>query len=339
MTETRRTSFFALLFFIYFIGVSFLMAYLPLASRLSDSAYMLLSQLICFVPPLLVYFKWSKKNVKETLRLNPLGWKNLLLLLSFGISIQPLMSLLSYLTALFFPNPVEQSVGGIQSSGFLVSFVAVAVLPAVFEECFSRGILLSGYHFLGKYKAQFACALLFGLLHLNPQQFPYAFIVGFIFAFLVDRTNSIFASILPHMIINGTTIFSIFATSSETMTTAAAELPQGSVLASLLVVSLLSLPWLAALLYLFLKANPPREELLLLDENGSPYRERFLSPAIITICVRTFALYHGMKKGAFGSFQTVDKVILRQRKGLGNKLFITLLRKAGFACRPFLGGK
>ena len=160
MTETRRTSFFALLFFIYFIGVSFLMAYLPLASRLSDSAYMLLSQLICFVPPLLAYFKWSKKNVKETLRLNPLGWKNLLLLLSFGISIQPLMSLLSYLTALFFPNPVEQSVGGIQSSGFLVSFVAVAVLPAVFEECFSRGILLSGYHFLGKYKAQFACALL-----------------------------------------------------------------------------------------------------------------------------------------------------------------------------------
>ena len=28
-----------------------------------------------------------------------------------------------------------------------------------------------------------------------------------------------------------------------------------------------------------------------------------------------------MKKGAFGSFQTVDKVILRQRKGLGNKSF------------------
>ena len=39
------------------------------------------------------------------------------------------------------------------------------------------------------------------------------------------------------------------------------------------------------------------------------------------------------------SCQTVDKVILRQRKGLGNELFITLLRKAGFACRPFLGGK
>ena len=27
------------------------------------------------------------------------------------------------------------------------------------------------------------------------------------------------------------------------------------------------------------------------------------------------------------------------RKGSGNELFITLLRKAGFTCRPFLGGK
>lgn len=27
------------------------------------------------------------------------------------------------------------------------------------------------------------------------------------------------------------------------------------------------------------------------------------------------------------------------RKGLGNKLVITLLRKAGFACRPILGGE
>ena len=49
----------------------------------------------------------------------------------------------------------------------------------------------------------------------------------------------------------------------------------------------------------------------------------------------------GIKKDTRFSLvsQTVDKVILRQRKGLGNKLFITLLRKAGFACRPFLSGK
>ena len=37
--------------------------------------------------------------------------------------------------------------------------------------------------------------------------------------------------------------------------------------------------------------------------------------------------------------QTVCIFILMLRKGSGNELFITLLRKAGFACHPFLGGK
>ncbi|MGN1230679.1 MAG: hypothetical protein ACI4TP_02160, partial [Anaerotignum sp.] len=50
-----------------------------------------------------------------------------------------------------------------------------------------------------------------------------------------------------------------------------------------LLVALLSLPWLAFLLYLFLQHNPPKEDVLLLDETGRPYRERFLSPSIITI--------------------------------------------------------
>lgn len=282
MTETKRTNRFALLFFLYFIGVSLALSYLPVLYGLSDGTYMLLTQLICFLPPLLLYFKITKKDVKQTLRLHPLSWKNILLILAFGFSIQPLMSLLSYIMALFFPNPVEQSVGGIQSSGFLLSLLSVAIIPALVEEIFSRGVLLSGYVFLGKWKAAFASALLFGLLHLNPQQFPYAFVVGFLFCFLVERTGSLFASILPHMVINATTIFSIFAdTAAETA--AVPELSEGAILFSLLFVTLLSLPWLGVLLYLFLRVNPPQAELPLFDENGDLYRERFLSPAMIAV--------------------------------------------------------
>lgn len=286
MTETRRTNLFALLFFIYFIVVSFALAFLPAMASLSDGTYMLLAQLLCFLPPLTLYFVLTKKNIKQTLRLNPLGWKNALVIISFGISIQPLMSLLSYAAALFFPNPVEQSISGIHSSGFLLSLLSVAILPALFEEVFSRGILLSGYTFLGKWKAAFASALLFGLLHLNPQQLPYAFVVGFLFCFLVERTDSLYASILPHMVINGTTVFSIFSeTAAETA--ASVELSETMILVSLTLMVLLSIPWLAVLLYLFLRINPPKGEFTLMDENGKPYQERFLSPTIITI----FAIY------------------------------------------------
>ena len=290
MTETSRTNRFALIFFLYFMGVSVALAMIPGIRKLSDSTYMLLAQLLCFLPPVMLYFFYTKKDVRKTLRLNPLDWKNALIILSFGVSIQPIMSFLSYLMSLFFPNPVQQSVSGIQQSGLIISLLSVAVIPALLEEVFSRGILLSGYQFLGRWKAAFLSALLFGLLHMNPQQFPYAFVVGFLFCFLVERTDSLYASILPHMVINATTVFSIF---TEGAGTGPVEMEPTMILATLFLMALFSLPWLAVLLYLFLKINPPKADLQLTDERGQVYTERFLTPALIAI----FILY-----AAFGIF-------------------------------------
>lgn len=284
MTETTRTNRFALLFFLYFMGTSVGLAMIPAVREMPDSAYMLLAQILCFLPPMAFYFFYTKKNIKQTLRLHSLGWKNALIIFSFGVSIQPIMSLLSYLMSLFFPNPVEQSIEGIQQSGLLLSMLSVAVIPALLEEVFSRGILLSGYQFLGKWKAALVSALLFGLLHMNPQQLPYAFVVGFIFCFLVERTNSLYASILPHMVINGTTIVSIFTQGAGM---GPVEIEPSVILVSLFLMALFSLPWLAVLLFLFLKVNPPKTELQLMDENGKVYQERFLTPSMLVI----FLLY------------------------------------------------
>ena len=290
MTETRRTNRFALFFFLYFMAASVAVAMIPAVRKMSDSAYMLLAQLISFLPPLAFYFFCTKKDIRQTLRLNPLGWKNALIILSLAVSVQPIMSLLSYMMSLFFPNPVEQSIEGIQQSGLIISMLSVAVIPALLEEAFSRGILLSGYQFLGKWKAALVSALLFGLLHMNPQQLPYAFVVGFLFCFLVERTDSLFAGILPHMIINGTTVVSIF---TEGAGTGPVELEQSAILVTLLLMALFSIPWLALLLYFFLKINPPKTELQLMDESGNIYAERFLTPSIVVI----FLLY-----AAFGVF-------------------------------------
>ena len=280
MTETRKTTRFALLFFLYFMGTSVAVAMIPAVRNMSDSAYMLLAQLLSFLPPIVIYFLYTKKDVRKTLRLNPLGWKNVLLIISFGVSIQPVMSLLSYVMSLFFPNPVEQSVTGIQTSGLVLSMISVAVIPALLEEVFSRGILLSGYRFLGKWKAAFFSALLFGLLHMNPQQLPYAFVVGFLFCFLVERTDSLYASILPHMVINGTTVISIF---TEGAGMGPVEMETSAILLTLLLMALFSLPWLAFLFYLFLKINPPRNDFELMDENGKVYTEKVLTPSMVLI--------------------------------------------------------
>lgn len=289
MTQTTQTNRFALFFFLYFAAVSLGLSLLMVFGVFSEQSYLLFAQSVCYLPPLALYFLHTKKPLKQTLRLNPLGWKNILLLAAFSFAIQPLMSFLSFLTTLFFPNPVMESAETVISGGLIPAVFSMAVFPAVFEELSFRGIFLSGYRFLGKWKRAFVCALLFGLLHMNLQQFPYAFCVGFIFCFLVERTDSIWASVLPHMFINGTTVFSMF--SEPDVYAAAAAIPEGgelALLASIGLLALLSLPTLAFLLYLFLKVNPEETEVALMDaDDGVFYEERFLTPSIYLI----FALF------------------------------------------------
>lgn len=287
MTQTTQTNRFALFFFLYFIAVSIGLSLLMLTGIFSDQSYLLISQSVCYLPPLLFYFLHSKKPVRQTLRLHPLDWKNVLLLISFSFAIQPLMSFLSFLTTLFFPNPVMDSAEGVISGGLIPAIFSIAVFPAVFEELSFRGIFLSGYRFLGKWKRAFVCALLFALLHMNPQQLPYAFCVGFIFCFLVERTNSIWASILPHMLINGTTVYSMFA-EPDAYLEAASSMTTGNeieILASIGLMALLSLPTLAFLLYLFLKVNPEETDFTFTDADNTEaaYEERFLTPSIYLI--------------------------------------------------------
>nr|WP_286172887.1 CPBP family intramembrane glutamic endopeptidase [Caproiciproducens sp. MSJ-32] len=80
----------------------------------------------------------------------------------------------------------------------------IAVLPSISEEITIRGIVLSGYEEKNKYIATAVTGLFFGILHLDPHQFLYTTILGFIFALVVRITNSIYSSMLMHFIINGT---------------------------------------------------------------------------------------------------------------------------------------
>lgn len=288
MTETKQTTRFALCFFLYYLGASFALSFSPALYHLSDGAYMCIAQLICLLPPVCIYFFVTKNSIRKTLRLNPLGWKNAVLVCLLAFAIQPIMSLLSFISGLFFPNPVESSVEGMLSSGFGLSMLSMAILPPILEEISNRGILLSGYHHLGKWRAAFFSALLFAFLHMNPQQFLYAFAVGFLFAVLVERSNSIFASILPHCIINATTVCSIFADPSATTVTVSTEPALFQTLYTGFAFAIVSLPSILLLLYFFFRNNPPQPEPLLLAEDGTPYREKWFSPAWIGIFVIYF---------------------------------------------------
>lgn len=77
-----------------------------------------------------------------------------------------------------------------------------AIVPALVEEFALRGVMLQSLRKYGDAFAVFASAILFGIMHGNMTQAPFAFILGAVLAILVIMTGSLWTSMAIHLINN-----------------------------------------------------------------------------------------------------------------------------------------
>ncbi|WP_297714639.1 type II CAAX endopeptidase family protein [Clostridium sp.] len=196
----------------YFLIIILLQLFLPVGLlfrwfNITDSKSMLLiSHVITFIFPAIIYLIITKQSIKDVLKLNKLYFKDSLLIILLAFVCQPIMTFFSLISQFFFENEIGNFVTGIVDSPYIILLLLIAVLPAITEEITIRGVVLSGYEDKNIYLACSITGLLFGIMHLDPQQFLYAAVLGFVLALVVRITNSIFASALIHFLINGTSI-------------------------------------------------------------------------------------------------------------------------------------
>ena len=196
----------------YFLIIILLQLFLPVHLifrwfNITDSKTMLLiSHVITFIFPAIIYLIITKQFAKDVLKLNKLYFKDALLIILLAFVCQPIMTFFSLISQFFFENEIGNFVTGIVDSPYIILLLLIAVLPAITEEITIRGVVLSGYEDKNIYLAASITGLLFGIMHLDPQQFLYAAVLGFVLALVVRITNSIFASALIHFLINGTSI-------------------------------------------------------------------------------------------------------------------------------------
>lgn len=196
----------------YFLIIMLLQLFLPIHLvfkwfNITDSKLMLLiSHIITFIFPAIIYLIVTRQSAKDVLKLNKLYFKDTLLIILLAFLCQPIMTFFSLISQFFFENEIGNFVTGIVDSPYIILLLLIAVLPAITEEITIRGVVLSGYKEKNIYLACAITGLLFGIMHLDPQQFLYAAVLGFILALVVRITNSIFASALIHFLINGTSI-------------------------------------------------------------------------------------------------------------------------------------
>lgn len=165
-----------------------------------------ISHITVFLVPAVIYTIVTKSNAKELFRLNALHLKDLIIVILIAFACQPIMTACSSISLLFFENEIGNFMFKVSDTSVIILTLVIAVMPAITEEATLRGVVLSGYNNKSKMKAAIMVGLLFGIFHLDAQQFLYTAVMGFVTAYVVRVTNSIFSSMIIHFLINGSSL-------------------------------------------------------------------------------------------------------------------------------------
>ncbi len=96
-------------------------------------------------------------------------------------------------------NPAQEA---ILHSNYALSLLYACIIAPITEEFIFRKVLLDKLKRFGDIPAILMTGIAFGLFHMNLSQFFYAAVLGFIFAYLTIRTNTVRYAILLHMMVN-----------------------------------------------------------------------------------------------------------------------------------------
>lgn len=158
---------------------------------------------LCFVLLTFLFIKTEKTTVKELSRLPKLRYFLVAIVLQIGLlSLGELNTwFLELLKVVGYENE-GISVPSLDGFGYIGVLFVVAVLPAIFEEIFFRGILLKGLKQFGSIFAVLLCGALFAIYHKNPAQTVYQFVCGAAFAIVAIRSGSILPTVISHFLNN-----------------------------------------------------------------------------------------------------------------------------------------
>lgn len=201
------------LFFIVIIvyeGASLLTGRISRQYPLDFRLVLFLGEAFMLIPALLLLGLF-RANPVRLCRFRKIKVSTALMTVLFSFMAMPAATLMNILSMFFLDNTVSLMSGEIIQTGFLISFLAIAVYGPVAEEVVFRGILFGGYReSASAWKAILISALLFGMMHMNFNQMGYAFVLGIGMALLVEVTGSIWSSIIFHITVNARSVVMLF---------------------------------------------------------------------------------------------------------------------------------
>ncbi len=169
--------------------------------------------ILIMIPPFIFGFLISNLSLNETFLFKKTTFKAGVAFLGIGMGVAMLSNVASSLLGSIFSflgSPVQG--GSVEVAdgflGALLSVFTIGVIPALLEEFAYRGVVMG---IVMKYSSKSAAivisALLFGLMHGNFRQIPFAFVLGLFLAYSYAKTENLWVPIAIHFFNNTFSVF------------------------------------------------------------------------------------------------------------------------------------
>ncbi|MFO8101442.1 MAG: type II CAAX endopeptidase family protein [Dehalococcoidia bacterium] len=181
-----------------------------------NTEFMLLVGELMFIVPIWWFATRKYGAGWSSLGLHGCKWTNLAIGVGLVFAVEIISGFYAGIIEEVFDSPIQPDLEPIAEEmafPWLLIVMAVVVAPFV-EELFFRGFLFAG--FIRKYgwqKAALISSILFALGHMQPFAIFPLFLLGYVFAYLYQRSGSIWPGILMHLLVNSWGIAVEFAIS------------------------------------------------------------------------------------------------------------------------------
>lgn len=160
-----------------------------------------------FILPFLIVIANSGKSSKEVLAFGKSEKGLFLPLVLMGIGFCAFANIVTGIIGNIFSSiGIEYSAPEMETPegafGFVLVVLSTAVVPALVEEFALRGAVLGSLRKYGDGFAIGVSAILFGLIHGNLVQIPFAFVVGLALGYAVVKTGTVWTGVVIHFINN-----------------------------------------------------------------------------------------------------------------------------------------
>jgi sodium transport system permease protein len=184
----------------------------PAARNVLMLQLLIIQQLAIIATPALFMGVLLVADLRKTYLIHWPGWGRLAAGGLLGLSLQPLSLALNGALAWFFPplpKDLAEKIAAMTTGDvpLWLTLLAFAAAPALCEEIAFRGFLLSGFRRSGRHAlAIVLSSLLFGIMHLIPQQVFNAALVGLVLGYVAVRTESLLPGIAFHFCYNASEV-------------------------------------------------------------------------------------------------------------------------------------